>query len=421
MPNPVTFSPKQRRAITWWVPGSPYERREAVICDGAVRSGKTLCLGLGFFTWAMFSFAGRDFGLCGKTIAGVRRNLLLPLYPLLRGAGFTCVERLAQNRVDVTFCGRTNRFLLFGGRDEGSAALIQGVTLSGVLLDEAALMPRSFVEQALARCSEEGSRFWFSCNPQHPSHWFYREWIEKAKEKKTLYLHFTMADNPVLSQRMRERYAAIYAGVFRERFVEGRWVAGQGLVYPMFSPARHVAARLPGAMERFVISCDYGTVNPMSMGLWGLCGGVWYRVREYYHDSRTAGVQKTDGEYYKALERLAGKRCIDAVVVDPSAASFIQCVRAAGKYRCIPAKNEVRAGIAAVARLLSEGGLKIHRSCADALREFTLYRWDEAPGRDAPVKEHDHAMDDIRYFALTIAARPGKSAFAAGKAERGTR
>ena len=113
---------------------------------------------------------------------------------------------VAGRRVRTVGLGRhENRFYLFGGRDEGSASLIQGVTLAGVLLDEAALMPRSFVEQALARCSVPGSRYWFCCNPEHPFHWFYREWIEKAREKNCLYLHFTMRDNPTLTPAIRRR------------------------------------------------------------------------------------------------------------------------------------------------------------------------------------------------------------------------
>lgn len=405
MLKPAAFSKKQQRAMTWWCPQSAFHGRAAIICDGAVRSGKTLCASLGFFSWAMLTFSGRDFAVCGKTASAVWRNVLAPLLPLLRSAGFQCEERSGQKRLDVSFCGHKNRFYVFGGQNEGSAALIQGVTLAGVLLDEVALMPRSFVEQALARCSVEGARFWFSCNPQHPSHWFYREWICKAAEKNALYLHFTMADNPSLSAAVRSRYETMYAGVFHQRFIEGKWTAGEGLVYPMFSPARHVVKRVPARMERYFISCDYGTVNPTSMGLWGLCGGIWYRVREYYHDSRAAGVQKTDSEYYSALVRLAGGKSIDGVIVDPSAASFMQCIRAGGRFRCIPAKNEVLGGIRAVAEELLHGTLRFSAACTDTLREFTEYRWDESAGRDAPVKEHDHAMDDTRYFVMTALRR----------------
>ena len=159
------FSPQQRRVLTWWL--APETRSlEAVICDGAVRSGKTMCMGMSFFLWAMGCFDGAAFGLCGKTVASLRRNLLTQVLPALGELGFQWEERVSQSRVKLRFGGRENTFYLFGGRDEGSAALIQGVTLAGVLLDEAALMPRSFVEQAYARCSVMGSRLWFSCNPE---------------------------------------------------------------------------------------------------------------------------------------------------------------------------------------------------------------------------------------------------------------
>ena len=411
------FSQKQMTALTWWRPGSPHEARDAVICDGAVRSGKTFCLSLGFLLWSMTGFDGQCFALCGKTVAALRRNVVSPLLPCLRELGFAVKERLSRGVLEVAFQNRRNRFYLFGGRDEGSAALIQGVTLAGVLLDEAALMPRSFVEQAVARCSVEGARLWFSCNPEHPQHWFYTEWILKAKEKNALYLHFTMRDNPALSPAVLRRYEQLYSGAFRERFVLGRWTAAQGAVYPMFDPLRHVVDSAP-ACSRYSISCDYGTVNPASFGLWGEAGGVWYRLAEYYHDSRRTGELKTDEEYYAALEALAGDRPVEAVVVDPSAASFLACIRRHGRFTALPAKNDVADGIRLVSGLLREERLRFCAGCADTIREFGLYRWDERAGRDAPVKQNDHAMDDIRYFAATLLAR-GEPGCAAAAVARG--
>ena len=172
----MVFSEKQKRVLTWWRPGSPDRDRQAIICDGAVRSGKTLCTGLSFFCWAMCSFQGRNFALCGRTIQSVRRNMLSELIPLLERMGFRCEDRVSKNVIQVRLGGRRNAFYLFGGKDESSAALIQGITLAGALLDEVALMPRSFVEQTVARCSVTGSRLWFSCNPESPAHWFYQEW-----------------------------------------------------------------------------------------------------------------------------------------------------------------------------------------------------------------------------------------------------
>lgn len=398
-----TFSEKQLRVLCWWCPDSPDARRDALICDGAVRSGKTLCMSLSFVFWAFHRFHNQSFAICGKTIVSLRRNMITPLLSALKPLGFHCVLKTSQNILEISRAGRFNRFYLFGGKDESSAALIQGMTLAGVLFDEVALMPRSFVEQALARCSVTDSKFWFNCNPEHPRHWFYREWILKKERKNVLYLHFTMADNPSLPPEILKRYESLYSGVFYERFVKGLWVAAQGLVYPMFRESEHVRD-CDGPFESFYISCDYGTVNPASFGLWGLHKGCWYRIAEYYHDSRREGVQLTDDEYYQALETLAGDRNIEAVLCDPSAASFIAVIRKAGRFRVLKAKNEVLDGIRKVSAALKSGKIAISPSCTDSIREFSLYSWEDGGQRDLPKKENDHAMDDIRYFVSSVVA-----------------
>lgn len=406
------FSPKQKQVLTWWIRGD----WEAIICDGAVRSGKTFSMGVSFFLWAMTRFDGRQFGLCGKTIASLRRNLLTELVPYLRRMGFSCREKRSENLLTVRMGGRENRFLLFGGRDESSAALIQGSTLAGVLLDEAALMPRSFVEQACARCSVAGSRLWFNCNPEGPQHWFYREWILKAKQRRALYLHFTMEDNPALTPRIRARYQNSYSGVFFRRFVLGEWTAAQGLVYDFFDRQRDAVPPPAGPFSEWRISADYGTANPASFGLWGRMEEVWYRVAEYYYDSRKTGEQHTDAEYALELQRLAGEREISRVIVDPSAASFIEVLRREG-FAVVRANNDVSDGIRVTADLLKRGRIVLCDTCTDCLREMELYCWDLARGRDAPKKEHDHAMDDMRYFAMDVASE-GAGGFAAVAVER---
>ncbi len=398
------FSPKQRQVMGWWGPKSENRHYDAIICDGAVRSGKTLCMGLSFVCWATACFGGQQFAFCGKSVVSLRRNLVQELTPLLRELGFQCREKRSENLLVIRRGSRENRFYLMGGKDESSAAFIQGVTLAGVLLDEVALMPRSFVEQAVARCSVAGSRLWFNCNPEGPHHWFYQEWILKAREKRALYLHFTMEDNPSLSPRIRQRYRASYSGAFYRRFILGEWTAAKGLVYDFFDPRRDARPAPEGELEEYVISVDYGTANPCSFGLWGRREGVWYRVKEYYYASRRTGVQLTDQEYAAELARLAGSHRLRCVVADPSAASFITALRQAG-YCVIKANNDVLSGIRVTADLLKRGRIVICESCGDCLREMALYRWsEENTGRDAPHKDNDHAMDDMRYFAATVAA-----------------
>ena len=414
------FSKKQLITLSWWIPNNPLSKHDAIICDGAVRSGKTLSLSISFILWSLYSFDSQSFALCGKTIAGLRRNVVSPLKQALEQMGFSITDKISRNVIEISHKNKSARYYLFGGKDEGSADLIQGVTLAGVLLDEVALMPRSFVEQALARCSVEGSRFWFSCNPSHPHHWFYSDWIQKKSQRNCLYLHFTMDDNPSLSKVMKNRYKKLYTGAFYQRYVQGRWVAAHGAVYPMFSQDRHIVDTLP-ELENYIISCDYGTVNPASFGLWGYLRAQdrWYRAAEFYHDSRREGVQLTDEQYCDALEKLAGDLLIERVVVDPSAASFITCIRKRGRFRVVAANNDVAMGIRQVAMALSAERLKFHKSCNDCIREFSLYRWNLDAGKDLPHKEDDHAMDDVRYFVATVLCEAEDMGFAACCVSRG--
>lgn len=393
------FSPKQKIVMNWWMPDSPYCDKEAIVCDGAVRSGKTLAMGLSFFLWAMCCFDGQKFGVCGKTISSLRRNVLSEILPRLTALGASCREKRTENLIILSLWGRENSFYIFGGRDESSASLIQGITFAGVLLDEAALMPRSFVEQACARCSVAGSRLWFNCNPEGPEHWFYKTWILEADKRNCLRLKFTMEDNPSLTEGIRERYRRLYTGVFYQRYVLGQWVQAEGRVYDFFS--EDMLGKAPESCEKWYISCDYGTVNPTSMGLWGKSGGVWYRVREFYFDSRKEKHQMTDEEYAAALKELAGGNPIQTVIVDPSAASFIEVLRRKG-WRVRKAKNDVLSGIRLTSDCLKTGKIVICEGCADCIREMGEYLWEPGGGKDRVRKEHDHAMDDMRYFVSTV-------------------
>ena len=409
------FSPKQKTVLTWWMPGNSCCGRDAIICDGAVRSGKTMAMGLSFFLWAQSCFDGQRFGICGKTIASLRRNVLAEVLPRLEALGAKWKEKRTENLLTLRLMGHENQYYIFGGRDESSASLIQGITFAGVLLDETALMPRSFVEQACARCSVAGSRLWFNCNPEGPGHWFYREWILEAEKRNCLRLHFTMEDNPSLTPQIRERYRKLYSGVFYRRFILGQWVQAEGRVYDFFTA--EMVGKAPENCGKWYISCDYGTVNPTSMGLWGKCGDSWYRVKEFYFDSRKAHWQMTDEEYAGALAELAGDRQITGVIVDPSAASFIEVLRRKG-WQVRKADNDVLGGIRITSDCLKSGKIVICEDCRDCLREMEEYVWDLSGGnRDKVKKEHDHAMDDMRYFCATV-LKQKNGGFAACSVER---
>lgn len=414
---PTRFSTRQKKVLSWWGNQSQDQERDAIICDGAVRSGKTMALGLSFFLWAMTHFHQECFALCGKSAEAVRRNMLDHVLPVLEQLGCCVEEKRSRKYLLLRLGKQENRFYLFGGKDESSAALIQGMTLAGVLLDEVVLMPRSFVEQALARCSVSGAKFWFSCNPESPAHWFYKEWICKAEARNALYLQFRMSDNPSLSEKTMLRYERAFHGAFYRRFVLGEWCAADGLVYDFFDES-FVRAVPSGDFQDWVISCDYGTRNPTSMGLWGKQGGQWFRVAEYYYDARSQGMQKTDGEYVEALRGLAGGRAISCVVCDPSAASFLEALRRDG-WVVRKARNDVLSGIRLTAEALKDRRIVICETCAAAILEFSAYCWDVKQGsRDQVRKDFDHAMDEIRYFVATIVCPQERGGFSARFVER---
>ena len=376
----------------------------ALICDGSVRSGKTTIMTLAFVLWAMKNYDRTNFAICGKTVQSAERNILKPLLEVDGlGAALAMSYKVSTRVLTVKSGDKTNWFYLFGGKDESSYMLIQGITLAGVLFDEVALMPRSFVEQALSRAISFASpKYFFNCNPESPQHWFYKEWIENQREN-TQHIHFLLEDNPILTPQMIERTKAMYSGVFYDRYIRGLWVVAEGLVYQIFDPAKHVTDDIPNC-GRYYISVDYGTLNPFSAGLWCLKDGVATRIREFYYSGR-AGRQLTDSEYYAKLDELAGGLPIECIVIDPSAASMITEIIRRGKYSVRKAVNDVIPGISYTAALLQAGRIKIGSSCKDAIREFGLYRWDEDSPTDKVIKEDDHAMDDIRYFCYTILRR----------------
>ncbi len=397
------FSRKQKQILTWWLPESGVSDADGIIADGAIRSGKTVCMSLAFVQWSMHSFNGQNFGMCGKTVGSFRRNVLSVLKQMLPARGYTIRDRRTDNLVVISRGSTENYYYIFGGKDEGSQDLVQGITLAGILLDEIALMPESFVNQATGRCSVDGSKFWCNCNPAGPEHWFKKQWIDEWQKRNLLYLHFTMEDNLSLSEQIRARYRAMYTGIFYRRYILGQWCLAEGLVYE-FDPEKHVTDDLPEWGEWY-ISCDYGTLNPFSAGLWCVRDGVAVREAEFYHSGRERQHQLTDEEYYREIEKLAGGRDIRHVVVDPSAASFITCIRSHGRFSVRKAKNDVMYGIRLTAMMLQAGVIKIGSDCKDAIREFGLYHWDDKGEVDKPVKENDHAMDDIRYFCATVMRR----------------
>ena len=378
---------------------------------GATRSGKTY---LDYFVIPrrLLAREGRP-GLAvllGNTRGTLERNVLAPMRELY-GA-----QMVSPLRADGTATLFGQRVHCLGADNKRHVDRLRGASIKYCYGDEVVSWEREVFEMLKSRLDKEYSCFDGTCNPAGPGHWFYRTWILEAEKRNCLRLHFTMEDNPALSPRIRARYRSAYSGVFYRRFVLGEWTAAQGRVYDFFDRDRDSAPVPEGDFQEWRISVDYGTANPASFGLWGRQGEIWYRVGEFYYDSRREGRQKTDAEYVRDLRELAEGREITRVIVDPSAASFIEALRREG-FRVVRADNDVADGIRVTADLLKRRRIVICGACADCLREMETYCWDDKGRRDAPKKEQDHAMDDLRYFAMDLAAEE-QNGFAATWVER---
>lgn len=414
------FSKKQRQIFTWWLPNSPVREAGGIIADGAIRSGKTVSMSLSYTMWSMANYDGQNFIMAGKTISSFKRNVLQNLKLMLTSRGYHWIYHISgdfPNMLEVSRNGRTNYFYIFGGKDEGSQDLVQGITAAGAFFDEVALMPESFVNQATARCSVEGATWWFNCNPAGPMHWFKLEWIDKRIKKRLLYLHFTMDDNLSLSEKVKEKYRAMYAGVFYLRYIKGLWAVAEGLIYTMLTDDNlYTDQERPVALKNTAmkaITVDYGTTNPcVFLEVWDDGQTIWID-QEYRWDSRSeearrsANPQRTDAQYADDMTEFMGMEPQDQcmVVVDPSAASFIMELRSRGLY-VKPANNEVADGIRVVGSLLAKRNIRINKdNCKGLISEMQSYVWDDKAaerGEEKPVKQKDHGPDALRYYCYTV-------------------
>ncbi|WP_321835413.1 PBSX family phage terminase large subunit [Clostridium butyricum] len=395
------FSLKQKKLLFWHEKGSPHEDKDIVIADGAIRSGKTIACICSFIRWSLKRFKGENFILAGKTIGSLKKNLIGPLQQILSAWGLKYEYNRSENYILIG----DNTYYMYDANNEKSQDRLQGLTAAGALADEVALFPKNFVDQMIGRCSVDGAKIFMNCNPAGPYHFIKTEFIDKFKEKEILYLHFTMDDNLSLAEKVKERFRRMFSGVFYKRYILGLWVQAEGLVYDMFEEIKHKVKTVLRAYKEFYVSCDYGTQNATVFLLWGKFGEKWYLVDEYYYSGRDNGKQKTDEEYYLDLDKFINGKRIKAIIIDPSAASFIACIKKHGKYKIRKAKNDVLEGIRNVGTCLCDQLILFNDKCLNTFKEFFSYVWDEKAierGEDKPVKVMDHAMDSIRYFVNTV-------------------
>lgn len=406
------YSEKQKQLLRLF---KQKELRRINILHGSVRSGKTWISLVLWAFWMLTMPEDAAYLMVAKTLTSLRRNCLDLLETLVGKSNFSYSLAAKQ----AVLFGRT--VYLEGVNDARAESKIRGMTLQGAYCDELTLFTQDFFTMLLSRLSMPEAKLFGTTNPDSPNHWLKSEYLDRSQELDLMEMRFTINDNEFLDPEYVRQLKREYTGVFYERFILGNWVIAEGLVYSMFSEKEHVVHVLPECCAHpekgqgeYYISVDYGTKNPFSAGLWCVSGGGATRIAEYYYDGRKSKKPRTDEEHYAALEKLirhevwnSGRRTVESypiqcVVIDPSAASMIECIRRHGSFSVRAAKNDVIPGIGITGSLLAAGKLKIHADCKDCIREFGIYSWDEKAKGDQVIKENDHAMDDTRYFCYTI-------------------
>ena len=391
----MIYTKKQRQLLGLW---KRKQLRRINLLEGSVSSGKTWVSLVLWGFWVATMPADKLYLMCGKSLTTLKRNCLIPLEELFGRSNF----QFSTSAKEAYLFGR--RILLEGANDARSESKIRGLTLQGAYCDELTLFPKDFFVMLLSRLRVPGAKLIATTNPDSPEHWLKKEYIDRRAELDMLVVRFLLDDNTTLDPQYVTAVKAEYTGVFYNRFILGEWCLAEGIVYPQFDRTQHVR-QLDSPQGKWYISVDYGTLNAFSAGLWCYDGKQAYRAAEWYYSGRAQRRQLTNTQYLKHIQALAGGRNIEAVVVDPSAASFITELRQAG-FTVRKGKNDVVDGIRRVSTALQQGKLLFSPACQDCIREFSLYRWDEKAAEDRPIKENDHAMDDVRYFVNPVLRQP---------------
>ena len=405
------LSPKQKQIFRW-----PYSGKyKALICDGAVRSGKTVCMIASFILWAMRTFDGANFGICGKTIRSAERNIIQPLMGIV---DITSIFRLRYNRsiglLTIEGCGQKNYFYVFGGKDESSYMLIQGITLSGVLFDEVALMPRSFVEQAITRTlSVSGAKLWFNCNPDSPNHWFYIEWVQRAEKRGALHLHFLMSDNPILSPEQLANADKQFSGVFHDRYIKGLWVTAEGVIYKQFadSPELYVIDSVPDDILFCTIGFDFGGNGSAHAGI---CTGFSKSfgrivVLDEYYRKEVITPTALEDDVAAFIRRCQARFTVYEAYFDNAETTLLRGIKCKCAEEHIPIevknakKTEILGRIRLTNMIMSQMRFSVVSGCKNFINALSTAVWDSKKlSEDVRLDDGNYNIDSLDAFEYSI-------------------
>lgn len=372
------------------------------IKTGATRSGKTY---MDYFVIprrirARIGLEGLVV-ILGVTKSTIERNILEPMRNLW---GPELVGEInSQNKCylfgEMCYC--------LGAEKVSQVSKLRGSSIKYCYGDEIADWNEDVFELLKSRLDKPYSCLDGALNPQGPNHWM-KKFLESDAD---IYCQkYTIFDNPFLPKEFVDNLCKEYSGsVYYRRYILGEWALAEGLVYPMFSREKHITHEIPEYVRNsvYVVSIDYGTVNPFAAGLW-----EWNRgkqkatmIKELYYSGRDTEKRVDDEAYYKMVCQLVGNLPIDRLIIDPSAASFIEVVKKYGRFIPVGADNDVINGIQYTTKYLNAGVLQFHDSCENMFKELEGYAWDEKAGEDKVIKENDHLCDQLRYFVMSFLRR----------------
>lgn len=404
------LSPKQKTVFKWCYKGY----YKAIICDGAVRSGKTICMITSFILWAMRRFDGATFGICGKTVRSAERNIIMPLQTIVDITHyFKVTYTRSVNLLTVEGCGHKNYFYVFGGKDESSYMLIQGITLSGVFFDEVALMPRSFVEQAITRTlSVTKAKLWFNCNPDNQFHWFYTDWIKKTDNRNALHLHFLMSDNPTLSPAQLENAEKQFTGVFYDRYIKGLWVSAEGVIYKQFAddPSEFIIDSSPDDIMYCNIGFDFGGNGSAHAGV---CTGFTKGLKkvivtEEYYRKEVITPTQLYSDIIDFICKCQSKYNVYDIYFDSAETTLIKGIKTEIAKNKIPInvhdarKSEILGRIRFTNQIMAQNRFYVMRKCKHFIEALQSAVWDSKKQEDVRLDDGNYNIDSIDGFEYSV-------------------
>ena len=381
----TTLTPKQ------WAVKESFRENRLTICDGSVRSGKSVGADVSWVDYCLHAPDG-NLLMAGKTERTLKRNIIDPMIELL-GAK-RC--RYVGGSGELFVCGRC--VYLVGANDKRAEEKIRGLTLVGAYVDEASTVPESFWTMLLTRLSVEGAKLIATTNPDSPMHWLKVNYLDRAEELGLRRFRFKLSDNPFLPSSFVAAIEREFTGLWRRRLIDGEWAVAEGSVYEVWDEDVHVIDELPDIAAIVALGVDYGDTAPTRGVLLGISAERPARLVVMDEWAPAAGL--TQAALSSDLRRWLAGRSPAWIAVDPAAAGFRNQLQVDGVANTMKAFNAVTGGIRVVASLLATGRLVVSRSCRELLAEFPSYVWDAkatARGDDAPVKQNDHSMDALRY------------------------